>query len=109
MSPPPGSRHIGGRPGLRVAGFAAASRVLLTAATEPTVAAQDAPGRSSGVDVDLGVLDSLGPPATKRAPAPKPPPVRRGETPSSTGQAPLPKPAAVPPPPKLPLPAMPAA
>ena len=112
MSPPSGSRRIGRRPGLRVAVWAAASVVLLTAAAEPAVAAQNASGRSSGVDVDLGVLDSLGPQATpdaKQAPGPKPSPARRGGTPSNAGQAPLPKPAAVPPPPKLPPPAMPAA
>jgi outer membrane protein OmpA-like peptidoglycan-associated protein len=98
---------------LRVTIWASASIVLLTIVASEPVAAQNASGgRSSSVDVDLGVLDSLGPPAApegKRPSSPKPPPARRGETPPSGGQAPLPKPAAVPPPPKLPPPAAPAA
>jgi outer membrane protein OmpA-like peptidoglycan-associated protein len=98
---------------LHVTVWTIASVLLLCGtAVVPVAAAPNASGRSSSVDVDLGVLDSVPPPAapeTKPAPTLKAPSMRRGVTPPDAGRTSLPKPAAVPPPPKLPPPSAPAA
>jgi outer membrane protein OmpA-like peptidoglycan-associated protein len=100
---------------LHVTVWTIASVLLLCGtAVVPVAAAPNASGRSSSVDVDLGVLDSVPPPPpaapeTKPAPTLKAPSMRRGVTPPDAGRTSLPKPAAVPPPRKLPPPSAPAA